>query len=96
MSVGVQLKLDDTSMCESASIVVGGLSSLPARATAASKHLIGNELTAKTISRAAELASQEVDVRSDFRASEDYRRSLITHYVGTLTQTAVERARGLR
>ena len=92
VSVGVQLKLDHTSQCEAVSIVIGGLSLLPARADAAGQHLIGQELTAQTIARAAELASQEVDVRSDFRASEDYRRSLIAHYVVTLTQLAVERA----
>ena len=96
VSVGVQLKLDNTAACESASIVVGGLSSTPARANAAGEHLIGDQLTARKIAHAAELASQEVDVRSDFRASEDYRRSLIAHYVGTLTQMAVERAGALQ
>ena len=91
-SVGVQLKLDATSECECASIVVGGLSSLPARATSASARLVGGQPSAAAIADAAKLASQEVSVESDFRASEDYRRSLIEHYVDKLTLMAVERA----
>ena len=95
-SVGVQLKLDETSKCECASIVVGGLSSLPARATSAGAHLVGGQPSAAAIAHAAKLASQEVSVGSDFRASEDYRRSLIEHYVEKLTLIAVERAGDLR
>ncbi len=96
VSVGVQLELDDRSGCESASIVVGGLSSIPARATAASAHLVGQQPTSSAIARAAELASEEIEAPSDFRASATYRRGLIAHYVDTLTQSAYERASAAR
>lgn len=90
--IGVQLELDESSACARATIVVGGLHSMPARAEAAMKRMIGARLDAKAIADAARLAAAEIEVPADFRASAEYRRNLIRHYVGLMTRTALARA----
>ena len=90
--VAVQLQIDAGANCRQAAIVVGGLASMPRRASAAMRHLLGRTLSTQHIKEVAVVAAQEIEVVTDFRASADYRSNLIGHYVETLIHRAVNRA----
>lgn len=74
--------------CESASIGITGAASKAYRAVEVEKALIGQALDAATISAAASLAADGIDVNGDIYASEDYRRHLVRVY----TRRAIEAA----
>ncbi len=92
LSVAVQVRIDETGKCTHASVAIGGLESMPTRAGSAEAQLIGTSLDARVIAQAARAAAHEIKVRTDFRASADYRRNLIEQYVGEMLERALERA----
>ncbi len=92
LSVAVQLRMNGAGKCTHASIAIGGLKSMPARAGSAEAQLIGTSLDTGAIDQAAKAAAHEIDVGTDFRASADYRRNLIEQYVGEMLQRALARA----
>ncbi len=94
LSVGVQLTIDDGGNCSAAGIAIGGLESMPARATTAEAHLVGSTLDGRTVAQAAQAAADEIATYTDFRASAEYRRNLIEQYVGQMTERARQRAGG--
>ncbi|MCZ6894884.1 MAG: xanthine dehydrogenase family protein subunit M [Gammaproteobacteria bacterium] len=95
ISTAVQLSLDESKKCTAASIVVGGLTSMPARAEKAEAHLLGSVLDAGAVAQAAETAATEIEVMTDFRASAEYRRNLVGHYVTEMIRASVSRAGGV-
>jgi len=66
-----------TDLCKKIAIAMGAVAPTPMRAKQAEAILTNNKLTPDLISRAAEKASDEAAPISDFRASADYRRSLV-------------------
>ena len=64
-------------LCKKIAIAMGAVAPTPMRAKQAEAILTNNKLTPDLISRAAEKASDEAAPISDFRASADYRRSLV-------------------
>ena len=96
ISTAVQLSFDGSKKCTSASIVVGGLTSKPARAKKAERHLVGSVLDAGAVAQAAETASTEIDVLTDFRASAEYRRNLVGHCVLQMIRASISRAGSVR
>jgi CO/xanthine dehydrogenase FAD-binding subunit len=95
-STAIHLHLDESKKCTSASIVIGGLTSMPARASKAEDYLVGSVIDDRVIAEAAETAAREIDVVTDFRASAEYRRNLIRHYVIEMIRLSVNRVGGVR
>ena len=94
VSVGVQLTLSSNGRCERATIAIGGLPARAAYARQAAALLAGVVLDDAVCLRAGEMAASEVEVGTDVRASEAYRRGLIASYVPAAIKRASERARG--
>jgi aerobic carbon-monoxide dehydrogenase medium subunit len=94
VSVGVQLTLSTDGRCERAMIAIGGLPARAAYARQAAALLAGVVLDDAVCARAGETAAGEVEVGTDVRASEAYRRSLIASYVPAMIKRAGERASG--
>jgi CO/xanthine dehydrogenase FAD-binding subunit len=94
VSVGVQLTLSTNGRCERAMIAIGGLPARPAYARQAAALLAGIVLDDAVCARAGEMAAGEVEVGTDVRASEAYRRGLIASYVPAMIKRARERAGG--
>lgn len=66
-----------TNLCKKIAIAMGAVAPTPMRAKQAEAILTNNRLTPDLIARAAKKASNESAPISDFRASADYRRSLV-------------------
>lgn len=94
ISAAAQLTLGDGGRCRRASIAIGGLASKPELAAKAAELLVGTTLDDSVCQKAGELAASEVEVASDARASDEYRRNLIRYYVPLTLRRAVERAGG--
>jgi len=62
--------------CKSLSLVVGGATALPQRATGAEKLLEGKKITNSLISRAAKTTAEEIKLVKDIRCTSKYKRSL--------------------
>jgi CO/xanthine dehydrogenase FAD-binding subunit len=92
VSVGVQLTLSTNGRCERAMIAIGGLPARPAYARQAAALLAGIVLDDAVCARAGEMAAGEIEVGTDVRASEAYRRGLIASYVPAMIKRARERA----
>ncbi|HVB78444.1 MAG TPA: xanthine dehydrogenase family protein subunit M [Candidatus Binataceae bacterium] len=92
VSVGVQLTLRTDGRCERATIAIGGLPARAAYARQAAKLLAGTVLDDAICARAGQTAAGEVEVGTDVRASEAYRRGLIASYVPAMIKQARERA----
>ncbi len=76
VGVAVWLKLEGM-ICSEARLALGAVAPTPMRALDAEAVLVGKELSAEIIDRAAEIASKESRPISDLRASADYRRELV-------------------
>ena len=60
----------------------------------AEQALAGQALTAETIGRAAQAATEGLELNGDHYASADYRRHLVTVYTRRALERAASRARG--
>jgi carbon-monoxide dehydrogenase medium subunit len=76
VGVAVNLLLDGSGSCQSASVGITGVASKAYRAAAVEASLTGKTLDDETIAGAASHATDGIDVNSDLYASEDYRRHL--------------------
>jgi len=81
-----------TDLCKKIAIAMGAVAPTPMRAKQAEAILTNNKLTPDLISRAAEKASDEAAPISDFRASADYRRSLVRAMVSKGIKALLKRS----
>lgn len=86
LNVACAVRLEDE-VVTSAKIVIGERPSLAVEVTQASAALIGRRLDVETIGNAADVARDTVEVRSDPRASSEYRR----HLTGVLVRRCLEK-----
>lgn len=87
--VGIAVAIEQAGDAVSkASIVVTGATSKPTHAAAAEAALTGKALTSETISEAASVAADGLEINGDTYASEEYRAQLIK----VLTKRALEAA----
>ena len=94
VGVAAVVTLGEGETCQSARIAVTGATSKATRATAAEQALAGQALTAETIGRAAQAATEGLELNGDHYASADYRRHLVTVYTRRALERAASRARG--
>ena len=92
ISVAAQITLDQSGLCQQASIVVGGVMPKPGRAERAAGLLQGKTIDATLLTQAGEAAAEEVETEDDVRASADYRRQLIRVTVPEVVRQANARA----
>lgn len=90
VGVAVVLGLGNGNTCESVRIAVTGATSTATHARAAEQALTGATLDEATITRAAEVAAEELQINGDLYASEEYR----AHLIKVLTRRALTRAVG--
>ncbi len=92
ISVAAHITLDPSGICQQASIVVGGVMPKPGRAEQAAGLLQGKALDAPLLTRAGEVAAEEVETEDDVRASAAYRSQLIRVTVPEVVRQASTRA----
>jgi carbon-monoxide dehydrogenase medium subunit len=92
VSAGALIVRDSSGSCVSARIALGGLGSVPIRATATEKDLQSKSLTAQNIAAAAAKAAEETDPTEDSYAGADYKRHVATVYARKAMEQAVQRA----
>jgi carbon-monoxide dehydrogenase medium subunit len=90
--VGVAVVITrEAELVSSASICVTGATSVPTHARATEMALIGKPLTKETVTAAAAVAAEGLQINGDHYASEEYRANLIR----VLTRRIIERIAGL-
>lgn len=92
VGVIVWLDLDTSEICRKARIVVFGAGDVASLASTATRSLIGKKVDTASITQAAHLARNEVEVRSDHHASAAYRSDLVQ----TLVKRTLRQAMGLQ
>jgi carbon-monoxide dehydrogenase medium subunit len=93
VGVAANLMLDESGICQKASIGITGISAKAYRAGVVEAALIGSVPDEQTVANAAAHATDGVDINGDLFASEDYRRHLATVYTKRAIAAASERAK---
>jgi CO/xanthine dehydrogenase FAD-binding subunit len=93
ISVAAQVTLDPSGKCQQAAIVIGGVMPKATRASKAAAVIIGTSLDDATLTRAGEMAAEEVETHDDIRASATYRSQLIRVTVPQMLRQAFARIR---
>jgi len=91
VNIAITLHKDaNTNACKKIAIAMGAVAPTPMRAKQAEAILTDKTLTPELIEKAARQASKEAKPISDFRASADYRRNLITAMVAKGIHTLIK------
>ena len=93
--VGVAAIVDVSGgICSSASVVVGGVETMPTRASSVESALLGSDLSDDALNIAAAAVARDFqgDAMSDIFASAEYRQSVAAVYVRRALAAAVSRA----
>jgi carbon-monoxide dehydrogenase medium subunit len=93
-AVAAQLTLGKGDVCERVGIGLTNVGPTPTKAKKAEEALSGKKIDSEAIKRAAQLASEECQPRSDLRGSAEYKRDLIQVLTIRALNRALERARG--
>lgn len=94
VATAAQLIIGSDQVCNSASIVLGGVASTPVHAEETEKLLQGSQLDNDVIERSAQKASEGLNPPSDIRASAEYRLKMVRRLTQRTITTSVQRARG--
>lgn len=93
ISMGVRLKVDETNTINEARISMGPVGPVPYLAEPAMAVLAGGPATNEQFVRAAEVALENVELRtSKYRASREYREQMVRTWLPVILNRAVERA----
>jgi carbon-monoxide dehydrogenase medium subunit len=93
-AVAVQLSLGKDDLVEKIGIALTNVGPMAIRATKAEETLKGKKIDATGLGRAAQLASEASEPRTDARGSEAYKRDLVRVLTIRAVNRALERARG--
>jgi CO/xanthine dehydrogenase FAD-binding subunit len=92
ISVGARVTLLED-ICQSSRIYVGGVNPRPQRAVHTEEFLQGKTITSEILQKAADVMAEEIEVESDMRASDTYRKILLKHYGFNVLSKAIQRAK---
>jgi len=96
ISMGVRLKIDATNTIDEARISMGPVGPVPYLAEPAMEVLAGGPATSEQFVRAAEVALENVELRtSKYRASREYREQMVRTWLPVILSRATERAKGV-
>lgn len=93
-AAAAQLTLGKGDVCERVGIGLTNVGPTPIKAKKAEGALRGKKIDTEAIKRAAKLASEECEPKSDLRGSAKYKRDLIRVLTTRALNRALERARG--
>ena len=93
VNVASRITLDENDVCTDARIVLGAVAPTPIRSRDAENSLLGQEITDKTVDKAAQYACEEAKPISDIRASKEYRNKIIKVLTGRAILEAHKRAK---
>jgi carbon-monoxide dehydrogenase medium subunit len=93
-AVAAQVALDGSGNCASVGLGLTNVGLTPIRAAKAEAALKGQKPDDANLRKAAQLASEAAEPSSDYRGSEDYKRSLVKTLTVRALRKAVERAKG--
>jgi len=95
VSVAVALcPASERDVCSEVTIALGAVGPVPSRARRAEDLLRGQKLNEKIISRAAEIASEDAQPKTDIRASAEYRKEMVRVFTRRVLQKAWEGVSG--
>ncbi len=93
ISMGVRVAVDESKLIPDARISMGPVGPVPYLAESAMDVLIGGQATASQYNKAAEVALQNVELRtSKYRATREYREQMVRTFLPAILERAVERA----
>ncbi|MFB4162300.1 xanthine dehydrogenase family protein subunit M [Alteribacillus sp. JSM 102045] len=92
ISVGARVTLRGD-VCQSSRIYAGGVNPRPQRAVKTEEFLQGKTINSEILQQASEIISEEIDVESDMRASDTYRKILLKEYGFNVLSKAIQRAK---
>ncbi len=93
ISMGVRVAVDESKLITDARISMGPVGPVPYLAEPAMEVLIGGQATASQYNKAAEVALQNVELRtSKYRATREYREQMVRTFLPAILERAVERA----
>jgi CO/xanthine dehydrogenase FAD-binding subunit len=92
ISVGASVTLQEE-ICQSSRIYVGGVNPRPQRAVNTEEFLYGKTMTPEILQKAADVIAEEIEVESDMRASDTYRKVLLKQYGFNVLSKAIQRAK---
>ena len=93
-AVAAQLTLGKGDVCQRVGIGLTNAGPRPVKATRAEEALQGKKIDADAIRRAAGLAAEDSDPKSDLRGPSEYKRDLIRVLTARALHRAMQRARG--
>jgi len=95
ISMGARLRIDETNTINEARISMGPVGPVPYLAEPAMEVLAGGPATNEQFVRAAEVALENVELRtSKYRASREYREQMVRTWLPVILSRATERANG--
>jgi carbon-monoxide dehydrogenase medium subunit len=92
ISVGASVTLQGD-IFQTSRIYAGGVNPRPQRAVETEEFLNGKTITSEVIQQASEILSQEIEVETDMRASDTYRKVLLKEYGVKVISKAIQRAK---
>ncbi|HMF57868.1 MAG TPA: FAD binding domain-containing protein, partial [Pyrinomonadaceae bacterium] len=93
VGVAVNLSLDNTEVCQSASVGITGAAAKAYRARGVETALNGNRIDEALAQTAAAQAADGIDLNGDLYASADYRRHLVQGYTRRAILKAIAQAK---
>ena len=93
-SAGVQLTLADGNLCRDIRLVLGAAGPVPVTSRQVEQQLIGQPLTEKNLSQAAEALVELSDPPSDSRGSSEFKRAMLRSLFMRAANRAMQRAGG--
>ena len=92
LSAAAQITIDKEGMCNSASLALGGVASIPRHATAAEEVLMHNKIDDALIEHAAEKAAEGSSPASDVHGSAEYKLKMAVALTQRAIKTSMKRA----
>jgi carbon-monoxide dehydrogenase medium subunit len=94
VAVAVQLSFDNEFICRNASVVLGGVASIPVRAAETEHNLTSHKLDHNLVKQAAQKAAEGLNPITDFHASAEHRIKMTRRLTAKTIELAVQRAKG--
>jgi len=89
VNVAVQIVIDQSAVCQSALVALGGgVNEIPLRSASAEKLLAGQKMTDALLKEAGQAVRSDISPMADHRASAEYRSAM----AGVLTERALHRS----
>lgn len=91
--VAAMIQMDSSGTCTKAGIGLTNVNPLPLRAKRSEEVLIGSNLSAEVIAKAAQYAAEDCNPTDDLRGDEDYKRHLVKVITKRMINQAISRAK---